>query len=629
MAEKGKFAQLYEELRAGGISRREFLQRATALGIGLPVAQFVLRSVPSAGAAPRVPNSGWGVAAQEGASRPTAGTEGKTRGQDGELRLIQWQAPTQISPHVSTGTKDYLAASIVLEPLMSYLPDGTLIPTLVKEVPTIENGLLAEDLTSVTYNLLEGVLWSDGEPFTAEDVVFTWQWVTNPENASVSAETYRPITNIEAVDELTVRVTFGAPNAVWYEPHAGTVWGSVYPKHVLDTDDPEGAHAAFLQKPIGTGPYVVDQFSPGDQVIYVANENYREENKPIFATVNLKGGGDAASAARAVLQTGDYDHAWNLQVEPAILRDLAEGGTGRLVVAPGNSVERININFSDPNEEVEGQRSYWKNPHPFQSDPAVRQAMNLAADRATIAEQFYFGEEGEPATANILTGIPALESPNTSWEFNTERGNEILEQAGWTRNGDVREKDGVQLKITYATSINPVRQKTQAVVKQGLEEMGFQVQLQQVDSGIFFDGSPGNTQNIGHFYTDIQMYTNNPSTPTPVSYMLGWYAGPDGRNIAQASNQWNGQNNIRYNNPEYDRLFDEVRLETDLERAAQLFIQMNDILINDVAIIPLVNRAADKYAQAADLFHGDQDNVAVSPYETNYWNIQNWNRASE
>src|SRR3712207_4649400 len=101
----------------------------------------------------------------------------------------------------------------------------------------------------------------------------------------------------------------------------------------------------FRQNPIGTGPYKVESFKENDQVIYVANENYREPNKPFFARVNLKGGGDAASAARAVLQTGDYDHAWNLQVEPEILRDLEQGGKGKAYAAPGNSVERIMYNF--------------------------------------------------------------------------------------------------------------------------------------------------------------------------------------------------------------------------------------------------------------------------------------------
>jgi peptide/nickel transport system substrate-binding protein len=622
MAEKGKFWSLYEELKAGKVSRRDFITRATALGVGLPVAMFVLKAVPEAGAAPRPRNAGFAVAAQEGAAaRPQVGMEGKTRGEGGELKLLQWQAVTQLSPHVSTGTKDYLGASVVLEPLMNYLPDGSIIPTLVTEVPSIENGQLAEDLKSVTFSLLPDVKWSDGEPLTAADVVFTWNWIMDPANTSVSIGVWTPIENVEAVDDLTVRVTFANPAANWFEPFAGTQWGPIYPEHVLSQ---EGSHDQFVQNPVGTGPYKVESFSENDQVVYVINEHYREPNKPYFERINLKGGGDAASAARAVLETGDWDYAWNLQVEPAVLNQLQEsGGKGEIVFVAGTNFERININFSDPNTEVEGQRSYVGQPHPFLSDPAVRQAMNLAADRETIATQFY--GDGEPPTANMLNGLDALgyTSPNTSWEFNVDKAKQVLDEAGWVMDGDVRAKDGVELRITYATTINPVRQKTQAVVKDALEEIGFRVQLQQVDSGIFFDGSPGNEQNINHMYTDVNMYTNGPSSTSVVGFMIGWYAGPDNFNVAQESNGWNGQNYQRYVNPEYDALFEELQLETDLERAAELGIQMNDLLIADVALVPLVNRAADKYAISNTLV---KDNIALSPFEVNYWNIQNWVR---
>ena len=618
-APKGQFATLHEALQAGRISRRQFTLRALALGVGMPVISFVLRAdgVRASGAETHL---GWGVAAAQGASaRPTEGMDGRKRGEGGELKLLQWQAATVLSPHVAQGTKDYLAASITLEPLMNYLPDGTLLPNLIKEVPTVENGGLAKDLTSVTYKLLEGVKWSDGEPFTADDVVFTWQWVIDPANTATSAGVYASIKSIEAVDATTAKVTFSQPLATWFEPHAGTVWGYVYPKHVLSAG--KDANDKFMNSPVTTGPYVVDQFSPNDTVGYKINDNYRDPNKPYFATINLKGGGDSVSAARAVLQTGDYDYAWNLQVEPQILDELAKGGKGKVVTARGTSVERLMLNFSDPNKEVDGQRSEMHTPHPYFSHKEVRQALNLSADREMISKQFYSPEE--PPTANILTGIAPMESKNTSWAFDVEKGKQILEDAGWKMNGDVREKDGVQLNLVYATTINPVRQKTQAVLKKALEQMGFKVQLQQIDSGIFFDTAPGNEQNFGHMYYDMNMYTNNSTTPIPVAYMIGWYAGPEGENIAQKSNGWNGQNAQRYNNPEYDKLFDQVRLETDFQKAAQLFIQLNDILINDVAVVPLVNRAADKYATANSLVDA---NVAVSDFEVDYWNIANWNR---
>jgi peptide/nickel transport system substrate-binding protein len=625
MAEKqpGKLAALYEQFLAGTLNRRDFTARALALGASASVVSFVLRAGDVKAGRLRSAGGFAVVSAQDApAGPPSVGTEGKTRGEGGELRIIQWQATTQLSPHVSTGTKDYLGASLVTEPLLGYMPDGALVPILAAEVPTIENGQLADDLLSVTMTLKDGVVWSDGEPFTAEDVAFTWQWIMDPANVSVSNAVWAPIENIEVVDPLTVTVTFASPNANWFEPFTGYTWGPIYPQHILSAG--ADAHNEFINNPIGTGPYVVTSFAPNDQVIYEINENYREETKPFFATVNLKGGGDAVSAARAVLQTGDYDYAWNLQVEPAILQQLAQGGAGALQVVQGTSLERLHFNMSDPNKEVDGQRSEMNTPHPFFTDPVVRQALNLLADRAAIANNFYQGEEFEPPTANILNGVPSMVSPNTSWEFNVEAAIQMLEEAGWTMQGDVRAKDGVELRMNYVTSINEVRQKTQQVLKQSFEQAGFRVQLLQVDAGIYFDGSPGNEQNINHMYYDVTMYTNNISSPFPTAYFSDWYAGPDGENIAQASNQWNGGNRQRYNNPEFDAVFEAVQLETDLEAAAQMFIELNDILVFDNIMLPLVNRAADVYAISSTL---ENENVAVGPFETtNYWNIANWVR---
>jgi peptide/nickel transport system substrate-binding protein len=364
------------------------------------------------------------------------------------------------------------------------------------------------------------------------------------------------------------------------------------------------------------------------------NENYREANKPYFSSVYIKGGGDAASAGRSVLQTGDYDYAWNLQVEPAILLDLAgisalgevsDDAPGMLVSEQGTSVERIHINFTDPNKEVDGQRSEMNTPHPFLTDLAVRQALNLAVPRQLITDEFY--GLAARTSPNILTGLASFESPNTSWEFNVEAAAQVLEDAGWVMNGDVREKDGVQLVLNYGTTINQVRQKTQAVNKQAFESIGIKVNLDQIDAGIFFDSAAGNDRNSSHFYWDIAMWTNNPLSPVPTSYFPQWYAGPDRSNLSQKSNGWSGNNSQRWVNEEYDALYDKLVVQTTIEAASEVMIEMNDILIGEVVVIPEVNRPADTYAISQTL---NNDNVALGVgFELSYWNIANWNRVTE
>jgi peptide/nickel transport system substrate-binding protein len=621
----GPLWRMYQELRAGRLSRREFTQRAMALGVAAPVAAFIVNSlgVKGAFAAPGAGSAGIAASAQELLSTRPLAPEDQVRGAGGELKILQWQGATTLSAHNGQGTKDLLAASLISEPLLSQLPDGSLWPTLVKDVPSVENGGLSEDLKVITFNLLEGVLWSDGTPFTSADVVATYNWIMEPTNAAVSTAFYEPIATIEAPDDLTVVITLKEGNLAWYNSFTGSSYGTVLPKHILDLGD--DGKEIMRTAPIGTGPYKVDQFIENDQVIYSINENYREPNKPYFSSVNIKGGGDAASAARAVLETGDWNLAWNLQVEPAVLNSMVGSGNGQWVVIPGTSNERIELNFSDPRTEVDGQFSEKSTTHPILSDLAVRQALALSIDRETISSQFYAGAPGEPAAADILVGIPPYDSPNTTWEFNTDKANQILDEAGWVRDGDTRSKDGKTLELSYSTTINTVRQKTQAVVKQGWEAIGVKVELKQVDAGIFFDSAEGNDQNLAHFYEDCFMFTNNSSSPYPVLYMSSWYAGPDGFNINQKANGWAAGNYNRYQNPEYDALFETLAAETDAEKAAETFIKLNDILINDVSIIPLVQRAAESFAVTNNI---NVDMIAGSSWEVLYWNIANWNEVT-
>ncbi|MCO5218659.1 MAG: ABC transporter substrate-binding protein [Thermomicrobiales bacterium] len=626
MSEKGNLRSLYEQLKTGSIDRRGFMQGATALGVAGGVSMFLANA---AAAGPS--RNGWAFYSQatevDANGAPAVGMEGKTRGQDGTIKLLQWQAPTHLMAHRSTGTKDYMAADIINEPLLRYAEDGSLLPNLVTEVPSVENGLLSEDLTTATFKLIEGVVWSDGEPLTANDVVFTWKFITEPSNNSVTSDVWGPIADIVAEDDLTAVVTFASPSAAWFDPFTGGNNGHIYPAHVWGGDHlNEEASTAFQMSPIGTGPFVLESFEPSDHANYVANELYRDPNRPAFARVELKGGGDAPAAARSVLQTGDYDYAWNLQVEPDVIESLiSDDGPGQFVVKAGTSLERIHINFSDPNTEVNGQRSEKNTPHPVLTDPAVREAMNMAIDRELIASTLY--GPGQPATANILNGLEAFASPNTSWTYDIDAANQILDDAGWVLDGDVRTKDGLKLQFVYQTSVNAVRQKTQSIVKQSFALAGIVVDLEQVDASIFFDSSAGNDQNIGHMYVDINMYTNNSTSAIPIAYMNDWYAGPDGVNIAQKENAWTGGNRQRWVSAEYDAAYEALLVATTLEEAAELLITQNDAVINDRAVIPLVNRAADAYGISKTLY---DENVALGAgLEYNYWNIANWNRKAE
>ena len=621
-ASQSPFSALFSSLKRGEISRRAFMERSVALGMGAGVAMYCANTVSAQDGTPEAsadasasPVAGVGVI-------PEVGTENQERGAGGELKILQWQAPSQINGMVATGDKDNLAAGLVSESLMVRLADGNLAPLLVTEVPTVDNGLLAEDLTSVTYHLKEGVLWSDGEPFSAADVRFTWEWALDDANGAVLQNLYALIADVEIVDDLTVKLVFANPNPAWADSMTGVGSSIIIPKHVLENAD-QAALDAFRTTPIGTGPYIVENFSANDQVTYVVNENYREPNKPFFNRVILKGGGDAAAAARASIQTGEYDYAWNLAVEPELLESMkSDDNPGELVIYGGLTIERINFNFSDPNTEVDGQRSEMNTPHPVLSDIAVRKAFTLGVDREMIASSFYMGAPDEPGIANILSGIPAFESPNNELVYDPEQAAQVLEDAGWVMNDSgVREKDGVELKVGLYTTTSAVRQKIQAVVKSSLEEIGFNIPIEAVDSSIFFDSAVGNDQSNTHFYTDTNEFASGVGAPPPLSYMVRWYAGPDRAEVAQKSNNWAGRNIQRYINDDYDAVYEEALTEADAAKSAELFIKMNDILFNDYAVMPLV-RYGSKAGVSKRL---NQENLALSGYEFSYWNVANWN----
>lgn len=608
------FRDLTDQLRAKRIDRRGFIQASTALGVAGSLAAIVADSVGAQDASPAASGD------TDAIGRPADGTTDQERGTGGDLRLISYQAATALAAHGGQGSKDAYAGSLIMEPVLTYDQEGIVQPLLVTEAPTLENGLLSDDLKIATFTFLPDLTWSDGEPVTAADLVFTWQWVTNPSNASINIDVWDTIESIETLDDKTAVVTFKQARVNWFEPFVSVSYGVLYPAHAFDSD-PENKNDAFLSNPIGTGPFVIDSFEPNDLAIFSANENYREANKPFFSSVTFKGGGDAVATGRAVVQTGEYDYAWNVQAEPEVIRQINESGDdGELVGLQTSTTEVIYLNFSDPNEEVDDQRSQKDTPHPFFTDPAVREAVNLAIDRSLIAGEFY----GEPdsATANVLSGNETFDSPNTSWEFDLGKAAQVLEDAGWVMDGDIRKKDGVELKLTFSTAANVVRQKTQAVVKDALGQIGFDVSLDQVDSSIFFDSSPGNDQNNTHFYSDMMMWSSGPGAPISPQFMIKWYGGPDGRNIAQKENDWSGLNFQRYQNPEYDALFDELRAATTFDEAIDLLISLNDTVINDRAVVPLVARTF-YYGIANRLNRTNMDlyNTWTGPFD----NIANWN----
>ncbi|MGI8854661.1 MAG: peptide ABC transporter substrate-binding protein [Thermomicrobiales bacterium] len=533
------------------------------------------------------------------------------RGGGGTLHVLYWQAPTILNFHLAHGTKDDDASRVVEEPLATLsinaaTPD---IPVLAKEIPSTANGELSADGMSVTWKLKDGVKWSDGTPFTSADVKATWQYIIKPETGATDIATFLPIASIDTPDATTAKITFKAPTATWFFPFAAGGY-PVLQKAQVDTCT-DKSNCAVNTAPIGTGPYKVKSFTSGDNVQYVINDNYREANAPFFDAVDWKGGGDAATAAKAV-QTGQADFAWNLQVDPSTLKQLTDGGA-KLNLTPGSGVEKILLNFSDPRVDVNGEKSSPQSKNPFFSDPMVREAVSYLIDRDSIAKNLY-GQAGN-ATCNILPSIPPQTiSKNTKCSYDVAKANQLLDQAGWAKGSDgIRAKNGVKFAITFSSTVNPIREKEEQVMKQSFQQAGIQMDIQNVDSSVFF-GQPDNPDADARFLHDMEMYTSSPTVPDAGDWMKNWTTAQ----IAQKSNNWSVPNYERYSDPQYDALADQLSKELNPDKRAQLQIQCNDYIVNHWVEIPIVDRLS------VDGRRADLVNTNPTPWDYDAWNIAYW-----
>src|SRR5437762_9928824 len=270
------------------------------------------------------------------------------------------------------------------------------------------------------------------------------------------------------------------------------------------------------------------------------------------------------------------------------------------------------LNATDPATEVDGERSSLKTKHPLFSDPAVRQALNLLIDRNSI-QKFIYGRTAA-ATANFLNAPEKVRSKNTKFEFNIEKANAILEAAGWKKGGDgIRAKDGKSLKFVFQTSINAPRQKTQAIIKQACQKAGIDVELKSIVASVFFSSDTANPDTYSHFYCDAQEYNTTMTQPDAGFFMnqyLSWQA-------ATKENKWQGRNVSRWRSKEYDDVHKQADQELDAVKRAAMYIKLNDLVVSDNYILPLLRRP--KVAATVNSLR-----VPVSGWDNDLWQIANW-----
>ncbi|MFT4181529.1 MAG: peptide ABC transporter substrate-binding protein [Rhizobium sp.] len=540
-------------------------------------------------------------------------------GSDGDLKILYWQAASTLNPYLSGIGKDVDASALIVEPLARFDPQGNLIPLLAAEIPTKENGGVSDDMTKITWKLRPGVKWSDGSAFSAKDAVFTWKYCTAPGAGCAASNSFSGIKDVVAKDDRTLEIDFAQPTPYPYIPFVSSTTPVLQEKQFKDC---LGARIASCTAqnfgPIGTGPYVVKDFKPNDVAIFAINPTFRETDKPHFAKVTIKGGGDAMSAARAVFNTGEADYGWNLQLSPDVFDNLVSAGKGRPVAAFGSMVEYLFLNLTDPSAELGDKRSTAEGgPNKFLSDIRVRHALSLAIDRSEISEVLY-AEQGKPTCNVVPAPTQYVSKANDSCLTpDVAKAKALLDEAGWKPGADgIRERDGQKLKLSFLTATSGVRQDTQAMLKQSWKAIGVDVDLRNVSGSVFFGGDAGNPDTRQKFYADIEMYTDNSKGTDQESYLAKWTCAA----IPSPKTQWQGSNMPRYCSQDYDALATAFKQTDTVEARAELARKMNDMLVQSYTVIPLVHRG--NVSGAAVSLQGN----AMNPWDSELWDIANWSR---
>jgi peptide/nickel transport system substrate-binding protein len=587
--------ELIAQVKSGHLSRRRFVQAMAAFGLGAPVAGSLLGG---AGTAEAQPSASEFV--------PTR------RGGGGTLSILMWDAPTLLHPHFGRGLRDFTVQRIFYEPLIAAAPDGTFVPVLAAELPSREAGTLAKDGQWVTWRLKRDVVWHDGAPFTADDVIFNWEFAMDPATAAGSRAAYEDVARMERLDQYTVKVSFKKPQPFWA---AAFIGGGLLPQHIFNRVKGNGARDAIGMIPaVGTGPYRLVEFRPGDFIRAELHTRYHVPNRPFFDRLDIKCGGDAVSAARAVLQTGEYDFAYYVLVEEEVLRRIEQGGKGRVLVIPSSGVSFIQCNQTDPWREVDGERSSIKAPHPLLTVQSVRTALSLTVDRTSIQEHLV-GRIGR-ITANFLNSPDRFRSGNTTWEFSIEKANETLEQAGYLRGADgVRAKDGQRLHLLFQAAANATVQKIQSVVKQGAAHAGIEMEVKAIPASVFFSADVNNVDTNVRFLADLQTYTV--FTGLDPQFFMAQFVSWE---IPSKENSWIGRNIARWRNAQFDRLWRKAETEMDPVKRAALFIRMNDLVVQSAVVIPITWR---------NVLHAAANNlVGIEPnsWDSIFGRIAYWHR---
>lgn len=534
------------------------------------------------------------------APSPTAGPK---RG--GKVTMAVWQSPVTLNPLLGTQTVMDEVLVFIVEGFTKVMPDGSRVPNLAKEVPTLQNGGVSADGKTITYKLKEGIKWSDGTPLTCADFQFTLEAIMTPGVGVVSTTGYNQLEKVECPDPNTVVLKFKE----FYAPYLTLFDNLVLPKHYCG-DPKDMKNWAYNRKPLGTGPFKLDEWVADSYVTLSRNPNYREKDKPYLDQVVIRIV-PSSEVGMQLLASGEVDIMWN----------NTEADYPQLEKMPGVKIseplqiggERLFLNLAENKDPSDP-----KKPHLILSDVKVRQAIEYGINKQRIIDKLLYGK-AKPGTSELNAGF--FDCKITPRPYDPEKAKQLLTEAGWVPGPDgIRvakgakvAPDGTRLRLKYSTtSGNKLREDSQVLIVEDMKAIGVELYIENAPSsvviGTWDNASP---RRRGNF--DIIMYTTNAGID-PHSQMTNLYAS---WMIPHEGNK-GGLNYTRFSDPKVDELLQAAAKEPDMNKRKDLYCQIAKIGQEATNMIYLYQRLdLDSYR---DRLQGWVPNA----WDNNGWNAEDW-----
>jgi peptide/nickel transport system substrate-binding protein len=541
-----------------------------ALAACAPAAPTVAPAAPAAPAAKatEAPAARPTEAAKAAATTAPAAAAPK---KGGVVTMAVWQEPEHLNPELSTQTVVDHVSSLALQPLTGVNEKGERYPLLATEVPTTQNGGVSADGKTITYKLRK-TKWHDGADFTCEDLVFTWKTIMTPNNGALDAGAFKDIDTIECPDPNTAVLKFKNFRADWIRLFSGL--GLPLPKNAGKPE--EFKTWAFNRKPIGTGPFKVEEFVTGDHITFVRNDNYWDPGKPYLDKVIVRIV-PSSEVAKQLLKNGEADIMWNNT--EADIPELERMTNVKLFSAPQAGGERLILNLVKPGDPADN-----KTPHPILGDLKVRQAIAYGIDKKTIIDKLLFGK-AMPGTGELNVD-PYNCTEVKPFAYDPEKAKQLLDEAGWKVGaGGIREKDGQKLRLKYQTTTgNKLREDSQVLIVENLKNIGIDLYIENQPSATLIGSWAANSpRKKGNF--DIIMYTTNAAID-PHGQMFNYF---HSTSIPAPENQ-GGINYSRWNDPETDKLLAEAGSIPDWPKRKDLYCKAAARVVEGASHIYLYQR---------------------------------------